>query len=88
MLLSEGVDPTVAIGNLLGMIRRLEQVKGSWTGPGDWQQVRHSYLEVLEVMEQSLQSLFEDDDGVGARLYGEHYKMIREMDRHTPARLP
>jgi hypothetical protein len=35
-------------------------------------------------MEQSLQSLFEDDDGVGTRLYGEHYKMIREMGRHTP----
>jgi hypothetical protein len=50
--------------------------------------VQNSYLRLVETLEQALRSWFEDDDGAVAGLYGEHYKLIREMTASTPRPSP
>ena len=84
MLLREGMDPTVAIGNLADLIGRLEGAGSAFARPGDWQAAQNGYLQVLETVERQLASLFEDDDGTAAGLFGEQYRMIREMSEATP----
>jgi rRNA-processing protein FCF1 len=37
----------------------------------------------LRPLDPSLRSWFEDDDGAGVGLYGDHYKMIREMSDYA-----
>jgi hypothetical protein len=39
--------------------------------------VQNSYLQLAETLAQALRSWFEDDDGVIAGLYGDHYILIR-----------
>ncbi len=84
MILREGMDPTVAIGNLADLIGRLERAGSAFARPGDWQAAQNGYLQVVETVEWQLASLFEDDDGTAAGLFGEQYKMIREMSASTP----
>jgi hypothetical protein len=50
--------------------------------------VQNSYLQLVETLEQALRSWFEDDDGAVAGLYGEHYKLIRDMTASTPCPSP
>src|SRR5258708_24086393 len=84
MILREGRDPTVAIGNLADLIGRLERAGSAFARPGDWQAAQNGYLQVVETVEWQLASLFEDDDGTAAGLVGEQDKMIREMAASTP----
>jgi hypothetical protein len=84
MLLREGMDPTVAITNLADLIGRLEGAGSAFARPGDWQTAQNGYLQVVETVERQLASLFEDDDGTAAGLFGEQYRMIREMSASTP----
>jgi hypothetical protein len=88
MLLREGMDPTVAIGNLADLIGRLERAGSAFARPGDWQAAQNGYLQVVETVERQLASLFEDDDGTAAGLFGEQYRMIREMSASTPRSEP
>jgi hypothetical protein len=84
MLLREGMDPTVAITNLADLIGRLEVAGGAFARPSDWQAAQNGYLQVVETVERQLASLFEDDDGAAAGLFGEQYRMIREISAATP----
>ncbi|MGH3826905.1 MAG: PIN domain-containing protein [Pseudonocardiaceae bacterium] len=70
------------------MIRRMQQIPGGWARPDSWALVQNSYLQLVETLEQALRSWFEDDDGAVAGLYGEHYKLIREMAAATPRPAP
>jgi hypothetical protein len=88
MLLSEGVTPVAVADGLDDMIRRLQQIPGGWARPDSWSLVQNSYLQLVETLEQALRSWFEDDDGAVAGLYGEHYKLIREMTASTPRPSP
>jgi hypothetical protein len=42
----------------------------------------------VETLERSLRSWSEDDDGAVAWLYGEQYKLIRDMTTATPRPAP
>jgi len=84
MLLREGMDPTVAITNLAELIGRLEGAGSAFARPGDWRAAQNGYLQVAEAVEQHLASLFEDDNGTASGLFGEQYRMIREMTASTP----
>lgn len=84
MLLREGIDPTVAIAKLTDLIGRLEGAGSAFARPGDWQAAQNGYLQVVETVERQLASLFEDDEGTAAGLFGEQYRMIREMSASTP----
>src|SRR5260370_3566312 len=84
MFVPEGIDPAGAIPDLTGLIGRLEGAGSAFARPGDWQAAQNGYLQVVETVEWQLASLFEDDDGTAAGLFGEQYKMIREMSASTP----
>jgi hypothetical protein len=88
MLLNEHASPAAVISGLDDMIRRLQQISGGWARPDAWARVQNSYLQLVETLEQSLRSWFEDDDGAETRLYGEHYKLIRDMTATTPRPAP
>lgn len=88
MLLSEGAPPAAVIDGLDDMIRRMQQIPGGWARPDSWSLVQNSYLQLAETLEQALRSWFEDDDGAVTGLYGEHYKLIREMTASTPRPSP
>jgi hypothetical protein len=88
MLLSEGATPVAVGDGLDDMIRRMQQIPGGWARPDSWSLVQNSYLQLVETLEQALLSWFEDDDGAVAGLYGEHYKLTREMTASTPRPSP
>jgi rRNA-processing protein FCF1 len=88
MLLSEGASSSSVIDGLDDMIRRMQQIPGGWARPDSWTLVQNSYLQVVEILERALRSWFEDDDGAVAGLYGEHYKLIRDMTASTPRPSP
>jgi hypothetical protein len=88
LLLSEGATPAAVADGLDDMIRRMQQISGGWARPDSRSLVQNSYLQLVETLEQALRSWFEDDDGAVAGLYGEHYKLIREMTASTPRPSP
>lgn len=88
MLLSEGTSPAPVIDGLDDMIRRMQQIPAGWARPDSWPLVQNSYLQLVETLEQALKSWFDDDDGAVAGLYGEHYKLIRDMTATTPRPAP
>lgn len=88
MFLNEHAPPAAVISGLDDMIRRLQQIPGGWARPDSWATVQNSYLQLVETLEQALRSWFEDDDGAVTGLYGEHYKLIRDMTAATPRPAP
>jgi len=40
---------------------------------------QNGYLQLVETLERALRSWFGDDDGTGAGLFREHYRLIRDM---------
>lgn len=84
MLLKEGATPTSVVTGLDDMIGRLQRVAGG----SNWSAARDAYLVVLEAVDPSLRSWFEDDDGAGVGMHGDHYKLIREMSGYTARPLP
>jgi rRNA-processing protein FCF1 len=80
MLLNDGMQPAAVVAGLDEMIRRLQWAT---TTSNQWSEARNSYLVVLEALDPSLRTWFEDDDGAGAGLYSDHHKMIREMSGYT-----
>jgi hypothetical protein len=78
------------------VIDGLDHLMGSWLGgvsirwsrQDDWSSVQNYYLQAVETVEAQLAAMFDDDDGVAAGLFGEHYKMIRDMSDATPRPAP
>jgi hypothetical protein len=70
------------------MIRRMQPIPGGWARHDSWSLVQNSYLQLVETLEEALRSWFEDDDDAVAGLYGEHFKLIREMTASTPRPSP
>jgi rRNA-processing protein FCF1 len=88
MLLNEWAEPDAALDGLDDMIRRFQGVPAASARPGDWQVAQNSYLQVVETVERVLPSLFEDDDGMAAGMFGDHYRLIRDMSPSTPRPAP
>jgi hypothetical protein len=83
-----GPLPPGVVSGLDDMIRRFQQIPSGWARPDSWALVQNSYLQLVEIVEQSLRSWFEDDDDASTGLYGEHYKLIRDMTATTPRPAP
>jgi hypothetical protein len=88
MLLSESATPLAVTAGLDDMIRRLQQIPAGWARPDSWPMVQNSYLQLVETIENALRSWFDDDEGAAQGLYGEHYKLIRDMTASTPRPSP
>lgn len=88
MLLSESATPSAVTAGLDDMIRRLQQIPAGWARPDSGPIVQNSYLQLAETIENALRSWFDDDDGAAQGLYGEHYKLIRDMTASTPRPSP
>lgn len=89
MLIKEGVAPASVIGSLHDLITQLENVASTWGAGADaWQFGQNSYLQVAETMETVLRNWFDDDDGVGAGVYGGNYRLVRDMTQDSPRPYP
>lgn len=89
MLLKKGQQPEHIARLVRELITRLQNVTSAWgIGPAAYEGGKSSYLQAVEDLERLLRSAFEDDDGVGAGLYGDMYRLIRDMNETTARPYP